>query len=130
MRLCGVANLIHHFHSGVHRGIKTDCIFSRRNIVIDSAGNANAGNTAKRKVSRAAVGTVAADYHNTLDTVLFAVIDSLLHTLFCFKARASCCVKHSASAVNYVRYRTYVQIDNISLDKSVISAADTLYLHT
>ena len=81
MRLCGIADAVDHFHSGVHRRVITDGIFGARNIVIDGARNADARNACAGQVACAAERSVAADNNHAVDAQFATFSSCLLNAL-------------------------------------------------
>lgn len=79
VRLSGIADSIHHFHCGVHSGVKAYGVFTALDIIIDGAGNTHTGDSRVGQISGAPEGTIAADNHNAADPKITAGIRRLLH---------------------------------------------------
>lgn len=78
MRLGGVPQLVDHFHACVQGGIVANGVFTAGDVVIDGAGDADAGHAVAGQILRAAEGTVAADDHHAFDAVVPAGLHCLL----------------------------------------------------
>ena len=125
-----VTQTVHVFHNRVHCGIVTDCIVGAGNIVVNCAGNTDAGNAAKRKVARAAERAVAADNDNALHIHLLADINCFLHALFGFEFGASCGIQNCTAAVDDIGNTSEIHFIHIAVHKAVIAAANAHYTKT
>src|SRR5690606_6440635 len=74
----GVAQPVDGFHRHVQGGIKADGELGAGNVVVDGAGNADAGKAHFGQAHGAHVGAVAANHHQGVDAVLLQVFDRFL----------------------------------------------------
>ena len=75
--LGGVAQLVDGLDRGVHGGIVADGVLTAGDIVIDGAGDADAGNALVGQRAGAHEGAVAADDNQRIDAQLLAAGQSL-----------------------------------------------------
>ena len=78
MALCGVTQLIDHFHSRVHGGVIANGVIAAGNVVINGARNANAGDALRCHVLAAAERTVAANDNKRVNARVAAGLGSPL----------------------------------------------------
>ena len=130
MGLCGVSDLVDHFHSGIHSGIVADSILSAGDVVVNSTGKAYTRYTLGRKISRTSEGAVAADDNNAVKTHFDALVFALLHALRVPELRTSCSIKTGAASLYDPGNDPGVHFDDLAVEKTVVASADTYDLHT
>ena len=127
--LAGIAKLINEIYYGIHSGIKADGSIGGGNIVVDSAGNTNAGNAVRGKIGGTAECAVAADGNDTVNAELAAGLNRLFNTLFGLELRATVRVKHRTALIDYIGYVAQTERLDIAADKTRISSVYTYYLN-
>ena len=85
-----ISYLVNRFHSGVDCGIKTDGVIGTCNIEVNGTGKTDCVDAVSGQCLRAAVGTVAADNNQAVDTVLSADIRSDLLYFGVLEFQTSC----------------------------------------
>ena len=116
MRLSGIADSIHHFHCGVHSGVKAYGVFTALDIIIDGAGNTHTGDSRVGQISGAPEGTIAADNHNAADTKITAGIRRLLHAGRSIEFRAAGGKQGCAAPVDNIGNTAEIHFKNIPAD--------------
>jgi translation elongation factor EF-G len=102
VRLGRIAHAVDHVHNCIQARIISDRIVAAGDVVVDRAGNADAGHAAQRKVARAAERTVAADDDDAVDVVLLAALDRLLKSRFLFEFKTPGGVQDRTAAMDDV----------------------------
>ena len=122
MALRGVAQFVDGFHSRVHGRVVADGIFTAGNVVVDGAGDADAGNALIGQRPGAHKGTVAADDHKGIDSQLLAAGQTLGLTFFGLELQAAGSVQNRTAAVDDLRHAADIHLVAFTVDQSIIAA--------
>ena len=110
MRFRRITEAVNHLNRCVHSRIKADRIFAAGNIVVDGAGDADAGNAGIRQVTCTAEGAVAANDHDAVNPQLTAFVGSLFHALRRVEFGAAGCIQHRSATMDDIGNRTEIHL--------------------
>ena len=130
MGLGCIADIVHHMHSCIHSGIKTDGVICAADVVVNGTRQTDTGNTRMGQIAGASVGTIAADNNNALDAQLTAVIRCLLNAFGSSEFRTSGGVKHGAASVDNIRNAPEIHLYDFACDKTVIASLHSVNVHS
>ena len=127
--LGGVAQFIHHLHRGVHSGIVADGVLAAGDVVVNGAGNADAGDPQIGQSLGAAERTVAADDNDRVDAQLLAHFGALFLALLGLELKATGGIKNGAAAVDDLGNAPQVHLIGLTVQQTVESALDSDHPH-
>ena len=124
----GVTDLVNGLHGRVDSRVKTNGVIRTCNVQVNGSRKSDCIDSKGGKLASAAEGTVAANHHNAVDSMLTADFSALLLAFRCSKLLASGCVKYGTALVDGVRYAGGLHIHDFLFQKSCVAAHDSLYL--
>ena len=124
MALGGVAQLIDGLDSGIHSRIVADGVFAAGDVVIDGAGQADAGNALVGQRTSAHEGAVAADDDQCVDAQLLAAGKTLGLAFLRLELQAARGIQNRTAAVDDLRYAADVHFINFAVDQAVVTTLD------
>ena len=128
MALGGIAQLIDHLDRGVHCGIKTDGVIAAGDVVINRAGQTDAGNPLCSHVFATAERAIATDDDQRVDAQLPAAVGRLLLPLKRLEFKAARSVQHRAAAMDDLRNTADIHFLDITIDQAIITAINPHHL--
>ena len=123
-----VPQFVDHLHGGIHGGIIADGVLAAGDVVVDGAGDADAGDPYVGEVLRAAERAVAADDHQAVDAVLLAHLFALHDAGHLFELQAAGSVENGAAPLNDLGHRADAHVHDLLVEKTGIAAHDPLDL--
>ena len=113
MRGGGILHLVDGLHRRIDRRIKANRIIGACNIQVDGAGQSHRVDPQPGKRLRSAIGAVAANDNNAVDTVLRTDISALLLILGPFELQTAGRAKHRSAALDNIGHMTRLHVDNV-----------------
>ena len=123
--LGGVAQFIDSLDSSVHGCVVTDGVFTAGNVVIDGAGQADAGDALVGQRTGTHEGAVTANDDQCVDAQFFAAGKALGLAFLGLELQAACRIEDRAAAVDDLRYAADVHFVNFAIDQAVVATLDT-----
>lgn len=122
--------LINGFHRRVDCGVETNGVIRTCNVQIDGSRKSDGIDAQSRKRLCAAVGAVAADYHQTVDSVLLTDIRTALLYLRIFELRTSGCSQNRTASLDNIGDILCLHIYDLFIQKAHIASLYTLNIQS
>ena len=122
MALGGITQFINGLYRGIHGCIIANGILAAGNIVINGAGNANAGNALVRQCAGAHERTVAADDHEGINAKFLTACKAFGLAFLGFELQAAGSIQNRTAAVDDLRHAADVHLVAFAVDQAVITA--------
>ena len=125
MALGGVTQLINGLNSGIHSRVVADGILTAGNIIVNGAGQADAGNSLICQRTGAHEGAVTANDDQCVNAQLLAAGKALCLTFLRFEFKAARRVQDRAAAVDDLGHAAHIHLIHFAVDQAVITTLDT-----
>ena len=130
MRLHGVTELVDAFNGSVCGSVETDAIICAGDVVVDRCRDTDNADAVLRKSQCAAECAVTADRDDAVKTKQLAGADSFVLPCFGHKFITPGGVEDRTAAIDNMRNALFVQLDDITVDQTVIASADAYDFNT
>ena len=126
----GILNLIDSLHCSVHCGIEADGVLGTGDIQVNGSGKTDGINAQSGQCLRTTIGTVTADDNDTVNTMLFADLSTLLLSFRLLELQATCGSKNGTTALDDIGYILGFHIYDLFIQKTLITFFNTLNLQS
>ena len=124
MRLHRVAQTVDGLDRRIGRRVIADGIIGAADVIVDRCGDTNNGNAVLRQLQQTAERAIAAHSDNAFQPQQLTGRNRLLLAFLRREFVAARRIENGAAAIDDVRDAVGVQLDKISVDQTVVAAAD------